>query len=233
MKPYLHNAIFYPCSGLDGFSFRLANLIKPELNIKNHILVDFSISEIDFLDQCYNILGYKIKKSTKLNQQDLSPKGWKPEMPPMLDIQRYNQAIQECQANKNLFAYLIEFKRETEFSTEHGPEEMNVIFIKGEAIATYQALFQNWEFNPRFILFKSAGWGWGMGYEDFRDAGNSLEWIIGANPFSKDSILLSEVELLWQSIELKEEIENSNYGSQNLGKLYFYSILKSIKISNV
>ncbi len=208
MKTFFQNAIFYPCSGLDGLSFRFANQIKPELNIQNHIFVDYSINEIDFLNECNHVNGYSVKKSILLNQEDLSPKGWKPEMPPMLNIQHYQETIQEFRANQNPFAYLVEFERNADIGTEHGPELMNLLFIKGEAIATYQALIQNWEFNPKIIIIKSAGWGWGMGYEDFRNPGNSLEWIINHNPFSNDSVILSDQDLAWSNISLKEIIQN-------------------------
>lgn len=210
MKTYFQNAIFYPCSGLDGLSFRFANQIKPELNIQNHIFVDYSITEINFLNECNNVHGYSVKESIYLAQEDLSPNGWRPEMPPMLNLQHYQETINLWRANQNSFAYLVKFERISEFGSQHGPETMNVIFIKGEAIATYQALIQNWEFNPKIIIIKCAGWGWGMGYEDFRNPGNSLEWIIKHNPFSNDSLILSDEDLAWCNINLTEVIDNNH-----------------------
>jgi len=216
MQTYFQNAIFYPCSGLDGLSFRFANQFKPELNIQNHIFVDYSITENDFFNACNFVYGYSIKKSTQLQQQDLSPNGWRPEMPPMLNLQHYQETIKSLQAKQNSFAYLVEFERNAEFDSQLGPETMNVIFIKGEAIATFQALIQNWEFNPKIIIIKSAGWGWGIGYEDFINPGNSLEWIIKHNPFSKDSLILSDEDLAWSNLYLKEVIENKHLTNLNV-----------------
>jgi len=57
-KSLFENAIYYPCSDLDGFSFMFANNIKPEFGITNHVLVDYSTDEKDFLSACWRVKGY-------------------------------------------------------------------------------------------------------------------------------------------------------------------------------
>lgn len=210
LKPYFENSIFYPCSGLDGYSLRLANLHKTNLNIQNHVLVDYSISRESFLEEIQKIRGYDIVESIELTQQSLAPNGWQQLMPPMLNLNTYQTEITRWRAKNNPFAFLTKLKRNESFDTSHGPTDLNIIFIKGEAIATYSALKQNWDFSPTVTIFKSAGWGWGLGYEDFREPNNSLEWILRNNLQNRKMQIATDEQLLWNHVTLVEEIAVPN-----------------------
>ena len=210
LQPYFENSIFYPCSGLDGYSFRLANLLKPNLNIQNHIQVDYLISREDFLKEIKKVKGYDVDETIELTQQMLSPGGWKQLLPPMLNLNTYQTEISRWQAKNNPFAYLIKLRRNEKFDTSHGPSDMNIIFIKGEAIATYSALKQNWDFSPTITILKRAGWGFGLGYEDFRQPNNSLEWILRNDLKDRKMLIATDEQLEWNHAALVEEIAVQN-----------------------
>lgn len=204
---HFENASFYPCSGLDGYGIRLCNEFIPELKITNHILVDFHTVETDFINSCNGIRGYKVTDSISLDREDLAPNGWVPTFPPTLNLVKYQNSIRDKIVANNPYAYQVRLKRLPDFNHEHGPSEMNLIFISGEAIATFQVLQQNWQFKPRVVIVKSAGWGWGFGYEDFREQENSLLWSIRNQPNQEDLFVVSDISLEWDHLELIKEIE--------------------------
>lgn len=206
-KSLFENAIYYPCSNLDGFSFMFANTIKPEFGITNHVLVDYSTDEKDFLSACRRVKGYDMVDLVKLKPMDLCPTSWIPVLPPMLDIKNYQKLLKEYGLNLNTFAYLVKFYRSSEVPQSHEPENMNLIFIKGEAVATLQVLQQKWQFSPETIIVKNAGWGWGLGFEDFREPGNCLEWMILNDPYYNKVKVLSEVKLNWNKLHEIEKLD--------------------------
>jgi hypothetical protein len=125
----------------------------------------------------------------------------------MLDIKNYQKLLKEYGLNLNTFAYLVKFYRSSEVPQSHEPENMNLIFIKGEAVATLQVLQQKWQFSPETIIVKNAGWGWGLGFEDFREPGNCLEWMILNDPYYNKVKVLSEVKLNWNKLHEIEKLD--------------------------
>ena len=143
-----------------------------------------------FLSEIKKIKGYKISGLTELSERDITPNGWNHEFPPMLNFERYKSEISRWQANSNPFAYYVELTRQNDLGIEHGQPKMNLLFIKGDALATFQATYINQGISPKITIIKSAGWAWGNGYEDFRNPNGSLEYILLKSLQINDEILI-------------------------------------------
>ena len=83
--------------------------------------------------------GYRVFDSVKAGASDLIPKGWTPHVKPTQE--QFDRMRRFASAER--FAYLVMFERDDDHDDAHGPVRFAVIFIGGDGIATYDAIFCN------------------------------------------------------------------------------------------
>jgi hypothetical protein len=159
--------VYYPGAGIDGQPVRLFNMTH---SAHCFMYVDY-LARRSALEQCINahgFRGYEIVGSYDYSEKELAPRGWQPHVDP-----EKKTFSQECSENPYCVLYIL--KREDGYGDEHGAETLAFMYLKADAIATYDALFANRNFDPPFCMIIE-DYGFGGQYARF-DKGGLLEEI--------------------------------------------------------
>ncbi|RYZ24398.1 MAG: hypothetical protein EOO10_20440 [Chitinophagaceae bacterium] len=168
----LNNACYYPASGFDGRPIRYCNLIAQNLDIQNFIYCDFAVDANALRAQQEDFTGYRLVGTRELQPSDLVPNGWQQVLPPSINKEQYMQTIKDP---KTSFAHWLVYERAPDFGTEHGPDRFSLLYIRGEGVATYQALFWSNHAAPKVLVVTEHGFGgW---CADFGAVGAPLNWV--------------------------------------------------------
>lgn len=172
----LQHSLYYPAAGIDGRPVQfLAGFIH------SFIYVDYGKQDADVNEatQLAGFLGYRVAGRKRLQKDDLAPAGWTPTVPQQFREEVYNFAqghIQEWL--KRPFADWYIFDRESGMDENHGPQRFSLIYICGDGIATYQALYWQNRTAPVVLTIIQPGFGFGGNYTEFCDPDRFLAWTV-------------------------------------------------------
>lgn len=167
IKKVLSASLFYPAAGIDGSPIR-----HWVIGVDSFIYVDALVSKTDYLEKIKNnaFKGYGLLAHRVLNKSDLTPKGWHPTKPKSLDTNSYSKCVADLMTdNSGPFAIWAVFERLCDFSENHGPQRFSLLYIRGEACATYQALFVANQMLPKVICLIRPGMGFGGNFSNFEE----------------------------------------------------------------
>lgn len=171
LQDILADSLFYPAAGVDGSPVRHAKL----LGVNSFVYVDTITSE-GKLDETFILepfRGYQIFGQRGLVKEDLIPNGWAPRLPESFDqglMEQYNFTMRLTNANPlTAFATWFILKRDQELDDTHGPESFSFLYIRGEGVATYQALYIEQKILPSIVAIIRPGTGFGGNYGDFEE----------------------------------------------------------------
>ena len=159
LKDILTDSLFYPAAGYDGSPVRHAK----SLGVNSFVYVDSSMSEqtLDFTLLVRPFRGYRVFGQRELVKTDLIPDGWIPSLPENFDLymkQKYIDAMRAEDANpQNAFARWIVLKRNDRVDDTHGPESFSLLYIRGEGVATYQAMYAKQGVVPKILAIIRPG----------------------------------------------------------------------------
>lgn len=180
VKELLCNSVYYPASAFDGGVIRDCNVNRKDWNVLSFIYCDYNMTKSG-LQETDMPRGYRIFGQRQLTEHDLVPKGWTPKLPPNLDMQSYQYSVSQF-ANKRPFATWMVFERLPEFDKTHGPKRFSLLFICGDGVATYQALYWTHKLSPRAIAIIQPGTGFGFNWTDFYKRSDPFYWTVSHNP---------------------------------------------------
>ncbi len=175
----LLNSLFYPASGLDGGVVRDCNTMGRSLGIRSFVYCDYATGEQAFENEQASFKRYHVFASRRLVQSDLAPHGWNPILPPNLSMAEY---IKNQSRLKSPFSTWTIYERDSDKDEEHGPFRFSLLYIGGEGIATYQALYWTQKIAPGALAIIQPGTGFGLNYTNFSDPNSHLAWVINNNP---------------------------------------------------
>lgn len=179
LKDILANSVFYPACDNDGGVVKDCNTLNKALGIENFIYCDYSVSEHQFNESIDTFRGYKVFAMRSLKPTDLTPNGWSPKIPPGLRLQDYNRYRD---AYKKPFAKWVVYERLEEMTDDFGPKRFSLVYIGGEGVATYQALYWSNNACPKALAIIQPGHGFGLNWTDFTQPNGHLHWIVANNP---------------------------------------------------
>ena len=144
--------VYYPGAGFDGqpiHTFNGGNAAHL------YIYVDYGVEKQMIESKLDSFKGYKVigKHDIALNQ--LAP-AWRPH------IRMTKELVEESRrcAKVSPYCFMAVFERKEEFTSDHGAERFAVIFIGGDGIATYDALFANKNMvTPLAVILQEHGFG--------------------------------------------------------------------------
>lgn len=153
-------AVYYPGAGSDG---QPVHTFVQSHAAHLFIYVDYMLSSDDIKNELKNngFRGYNILDSIDLEEKDLTPNGWRPHVQPTREqIERMARFT-----DKKGFATLVIFERDKDLDDKHGPLRFAIIFIGGDGIATYDAIFGNKNAPAPFcLILQDHGWGGNWNY---------------------------------------------------------------------
>jgi hypothetical protein len=180
LNKILQNSLFYPASGLDGRPVQfLAGFVH------SFIYVDYGMERNTVVSALRDkgFSGYRLAGRKSLNEFDLAPAGWSPVIPSAYqpDIANFDR-MRTGGFVKSGFADWYVFDREPHFGEDHGPARFSLIYICGDGVATYQAIYCRQKVAPEILAIVQPGTGFGGNYTDFRDPNGLLAWtVLSAN----------------------------------------------------
>lgn len=180
IKDILSNSFYYPASAFDGkpIRFFLGNFYS-------FIYADYSLSEEEFNNEIENrgFKGYKVLGKRSLNMKELIPNGWIPDF----DELEYVRPI----LTSKPFASWIVFERKDEFNENHNPERFSLLYICGDGVATFQALYHSNQSKPDCVAIIQPGTGFGNNWTDFRDESKIFAKNVLGNKSGKPKYLIN------------------------------------------
>jgi hypothetical protein len=182
LQEMLANTLFYPACDSDGGVVRDCNKNNQALGIDTFIYCDYAYGEERLNEEMNDFHGYMVVATRSLKPNDLTPNGWNMQMPPRLDLQQYHMFKD---AYKKPFAKWIVYERVTEKGEDFGPNRFSLIYIGGEGIATYQALYWSNNACPKAIAIIQPGLAFGLNWSDFTQPKGYLNWVVINNPNHK------------------------------------------------
>lgn len=237
----LATSLFYSACDNDGGVVRDCNMSNMELGVDTFIYCDYSFGEERLNEEIDSFHGYKVFATRKLKQSDLTPNGWNPQVPPNLSMQQY-RIFQNAYSTP--FAKWIVYERVPEKEDDFGPKRFSLIYIGGEGIATYQALYWSNNACPKALAIIQPGHGFGLNWTNFTEPNGFLNWVVSKNPNHKMPAQIyfggiggrnSYDDLNWINYKKVRGIENY-YGETNDNRgfvaVYEYSKREDPRISS-
>lgn len=175
VRELLYNSVYYPASAFDGGVIRDCNINRKDWEVLSFVYCDYLETE-EALHLTDMPRGYRLLGERQLKKEELIPNGWTPELPPNIDMQRYQHIV-----NKHPFATWMVFERLPEFGKEHGPERFSLIFLCADGVAAYQALYWTNQMKPRAIAIIQPG-SFGGEWTDFFKKDAPFYWTVRHNP---------------------------------------------------
>ncbi|HEV7346923.1 hypothetical protein [Telluribacter sp.] len=184
----LDNSFYYPACGLDG------RVVKwYARHIQSFIYCDYAISKERFLLEMENFMGYTVFGHRSVQQQELVPNGWYPVLPRGAGNFRKYEHVWE-----KPFCHWVVYERNAELGEEHGPKRFSLLFICGEGVATYQALYHTNRTSAKAVAIIRPGTGFGFNWTNFYEAEKPLYQVMMENPYGRpDLVLASTANLRW------------------------------------
>jgi hypothetical protein len=162
LKQVLEDSLYYPACGMDGDPVKFLGGF-----IHSFVYVDYSIAQEKLIGELesHGFTGYEPKFRKYLRESDLVPHGWTP-MPPTPEDGNpwhYRKSIARP------YALWSVFERRADLGDEHGPWRFSLLYICGDGVATYQALFGGNNAIPRILAIIRPGHAFGLNWTNFTE----------------------------------------------------------------
>lgn len=219
-KNILWNSLFYPSSGFDGGVIKDCNTLARQREIFSFIYCDYTAGKIALHEAQSTFRGYHVFASRQVKKDELIPRGWKPKLPPDFDLERYESYKDLWQP----FCTWIVYERDLNESEDHGPKRFSLLYIGGEGVATYQALYWSNKFVPTALAIIQPGDGFGFNWTSFGDEKGPLAWVVNQNPAGTPDIIYfggigKGYSMTWKKYK-QERIISNYYGIGGEVKVY-------------
>jgi len=204
--------VYYPGAFLDGQPVKLFNSTN---SAHCFMYVDYSTSILELKQEINTrgFKGYEVMDSFEYSEKELIPNGWKPHIFP--EITAFDDYCR-----KDTFCIMYILKRTEEYGNDFGAEKFAFLYLKADAIATYDALFGNKNFPAPFCLLIE-DYGLGGCYARFDKDGLLENVAVKSNVFPK-YYLISEHSRPWANAMFLE-LEPQN-GGMHYWKRFLYII---------
>ncbi|WP_076791956.1 hypothetical protein [Chlorobium sp. KB01] len=185
LNEVLQNSFYYPSCGFDGGIIKDCNTIGRDLNIFSFVYCDYATGEQEFKQEQNTFLGYHVLGSRSVSHSELTPNGWRPQFPPQFNLQDYQRYRDTWKPFINWTVY----ERDDNRDDNHGQKRFSLLYLGGEGVATYQALYWTNKIFPRALAIIQPGTGYGLNWTDFRDRNGALAWVINNNPVGQPELI--------------------------------------------
>ena len=184
LREVLQNSFYYPSCGFDGGLIKDCNTVGRDSKIVSFVYCDYATGEQAFRQEQNTFLGYHILGSKSVSHSELTPNGWQPQFPPQFNLQDYQRYSDTWKPFINWTVY----ERDESRDDNHGQKRFSLLYLGGEGVATYQALYWTHKISPRALAIIQPGTGFGLNWTDFRDRNGALAWVIYNNPVGQPEL---------------------------------------------
>ena len=205
VQELLNGCLYYPSAGLDGNVVRLFSK-----HVQSFVFVDYAQGKEALMAEIANFSGYEILAERAMRMEELIPNGWMPQTPPGVNAQSYLRYKEQF---KQPFGRWAVYKRKDRYSEFHGPEYFSLLYLGGEGVASYQALFQSNNLRPSILAIIQPGHAFGNGWTGYHYTDEAMYWVANQNPAGLPETILyggygdEYDDLEWDGYQMKEKIE--------------------------
>ncbi len=175
----LAGSVFYPACGFDGRPVQyLAG------NYYSFVYADYWTELDEMIRQLSTFEGYSPMSFRHVATKELAPRGWFRVIPAIgRGVDQFpNQLIEPT------FALWAVLRRKPEIDSRHGPERFSLLYVGGEAVATFRSLYTQNRCKPDVLAIIAPG------EANFRDEGSELaREVLCRNRAGVPRFLVSEV----------------------------------------
>ncbi len=164
IRDVLDGSLYYPSCALDGDPVRyLGGLVH------SFVYVDYAVGRDAVLESLHDprreFRGYHIIGWRDVTEHELAPEGWTPQCPGPED----GVAVTSERSPEAPFAVWTVLERDADHDAAHGPDRFSLLYIGGEGVATFQALYGGNDCAPLVVAIIQPGHGFGLNWTNFED----------------------------------------------------------------
>ena len=214
----LKNSVYYPSSQFDG------SVVKAYAHdYQSFVYCDYGVTEAELITQLQTFRGYHVLAHRPVQQEELIPNGWQPQVPRHLlsDYSKYPDYV------KPPFAHWAIYERKPEYSETHGPVRFSLLYIGGEGVATYQALYWSNRTTAKAIAIVRPGTGFGFNWTNFLDGEKALGYVVIQNPHGQPDFILTDSRHLlnWGRYPSQTNERFCRFSREHLASFYEYGLV--------
>lgn len=165
----LEGSVYYPACGIDGDPVKYLGG-----NFYSFVYVDYGVGSERLANETETFRGYRVLAARPVSMQELAPHGWTPRFPAGSVTRRTPPPDWLMPP----FATWLIYERLHDFPANHGPDRFSLLYIGGDGVATFQALYFATETTPAAIAVIQPGTGFGGNWTNFNDRNEILAWSI-------------------------------------------------------
>ncbi len=214
---FASHVVYYPGSGNDG---QPVHLFAGTHSAHVFFYVDYLLSEDELEKQLRDsgFAGYHIAGSADYSEADLTPKRWTPH----LSREEIAQAMRNPFHTVQPYCRMVVFERNPELNDEHGAERFSVLFLAGDGIATYDAVFGNGNAPaPWAVVLQDHGFG--GNYNKFGRDG-FLSAIVERSGVEPEFLLVAEHTDVWNGYAVMDGLSGEKGGMHNMHRRLYRRI---------
>lgn len=174
-------SLYYPSCEFDGGVIKDCNTVGRNFGISSFVYCDYAVGQRAFNQMQDTFTGYHVLHSREISPTELTPNRWQPQIPPNFNRRAYEHWKNEWKA----FCKWTVYERDHLRGPQHGPTRFSLLYIGGEGVATYQALYWSNKTAPKALAIIQPGTGFGLNWTDFREKGAPLNWVVCNNPIGQ------------------------------------------------
>jgi hypothetical protein len=187
----LKDSFYYPACEFDGAAIKHFGRA-----INSFVYCDYSVAQESLVERLDSFRGYKLIGDRSLGMEELIPNGWTPQLPPYIHSSQY---LKYKDHFKKPFAHWAVYERRDDYDENHGPMIFSMIYVGGEAVATYQALYWTNGVVAKGLAIIRPGTGFGLNWTNFFRGDAPLAWVVINNPAGAPDFVVcqKDLELSW------------------------------------
>ena len=182
----LDHSLYYPSCEFDGGVVKDCNTLGRDFGIVSFVYCDYAVGKHSFNRMQDTFVGYHVLHSRDITPSELTPNRWHPQVPPNFNRRAYEHWKNEWKP----FCKWTVYERDNLRGPDHGPKRFSLLYIGGEGVATYQALYWSNQTAPKALAIIQPGTGFGLNWTDFREQGAPLNWVVCNNPAGQQPDIL-------------------------------------------
>ena len=191
-KFFRSRTVYYPGSGNDGQPVMLCALSRAAHTfVYVDQDVDWDTLSRRLVDPDQGFRGYVLAHHEEVTEKDLRPGGWTPH----IDKDEAQGADSFRASFTKPFAHFAMLERQ-HGDEEHGPLRLAILFIGGDGIASYDALYCQEDDTPPPFLAVIQDHGFGGNYDRF-DRGGLLDLIARRTGIQPEFLLVADCSRPW------------------------------------
>ncbi len=181
IREVLSGSVYYPACEFDGDPVKyLAG------NFHSFVYVDYGVGRDSLLQNLDGFRGYRILAHRDVTERQLTPNGWTPQFPRPSDGDPRSRA----DWIKPPFGFWSIHERREEYGPDHGPSRFSLLYIGGDGVATFQALYHGNRVVPAVAAVIQPGTGFGGNWTSFKDQNGIFGRSVLRNPAGTPEYLL-------------------------------------------